>query len=62
MSDPRRKPLNGLLSDPPAVVNIGLEGFARDLEAAGARVVQVEWSPPAGGDAELAAILAKLGV
>ena len=62
MSEDGEMPLNGLLSRPPTVVNVGLEGFARDLEAAGARVVQVDWSPPAGGDPKMAALLAKLGV
>ena len=62
MSDPEKEPLNGLLARPPAVVNVGLEGFARELEAAGARVVHLDWSPPAGGDPKMAALLAKLGV
>lgn len=43
------------------VVNVGLEAFARDLEAQGVDVVQVNWSPPAGGDPRLADLLAKLG-
>lgn len=42
------------------VVNIGLESFAQDLKAQGVAVVQVEWRPPAGGDARLAALLAEL--
>ena len=33
---------------PVRVVNIGLAGFARDLAANGAAVVQVDWTPPAG--------------
>ncbi len=43
------------------VVNLGLESFAAELEAAGVAVVHVDWSPPAGGDPELADLLAKLG-
>lgn len=43
------------------VVNIGLERFADALRAVGAPVVHVEWSPPAGGDARLIALLDKLG-
>jgi FdrA protein len=62
MSEGGNKLLNGLLDAPPAVVNVGLEGFARDLEAVGVQVVQVDWSPPAGGDPKMAALLAKLGV
>ncbi|MFM8800157.1 MAG: DUF1116 domain-containing protein [Tagaea sp.] len=49
-----------LLGARPRIVNIGLEGFARDLARAGAAVAHVEWAPPARGDARLAAVLAKL--
>jgi FdrA protein len=49
-----------LLAAGPRVVNIGLEMFAASLAARGASVVHVEWSPPAGGDARLAALLDKL--
>lgn len=49
-----------LLGARPRIVNIGLEGFARDLTRAGAAVAHVEWAPPARGDARLAAVLAKL--
>ncbi len=52
-----RQPLTG----PLRVVNVGLEGFARDLEGQGASVVQVNWSPPAGGDPKLADLLSRLG-
>lgn len=50
-----------LLSRPVEVINIGLAGFAKELESQAVPVVQVEWAPPAGGDAKLAALLAKLG-
>jgi FdrA protein len=49
-----------LLATGPRVVNVGLEMFANDLAARGARVVHVQWSPPAGGDARLAGLLDKL--
>ena len=52
----------GLLTRPVGVINIGLESFAVELRRQGAAVVHVEWSPPAGGDAKLAALLAKLGM
>ncbi len=39
------------------VVNIGLESFAENLKNEETPVVQVEWSPPAGGDEEMASIL-----
>ena len=50
-----------LLRGPLKVVNVGLEGFARELQEEGVKVVQVDWSPPAGGDPKLAALLSKLG-
>ncbi len=50
-----------LLSRPVKIVNIGLERFAKELEAQSVPVVQIEWAPPAGGNARLAALLAKLG-
>ncbi len=50
-----------LLSRPVKVVNIGLDRFAKELEEQSVPVVQVEWAPPAGGNAKLAALLAKLG-
>jgi len=44
----------------PAVVNVGLEAFAASLVDQGARAVQVDWRPPAGGDDKLAAILRRM--
>jgi len=41
-----------LIDSPPRVINIGLQSFATELEKAGARVVSVEWKPPASGDPE----------
>jgi len=41
------------------VVNLGLEIFATELEAAGVTVIHVDWRPPAGG-AAVAALLARL--
>ena len=49
-----------LLSAPPRVINIGLELFAENLARQGAQVVHVRWSPPAGGNSQLASLLAKL--
>ena len=42
------------------VVNVGLQAFALDLAARGVAVVHVAWRPPAGGDARLADLLARL--
>ena len=36
-----------------AVVNVGLEGFRRELETQKVPVIQVDWRPPAGGDRDL---------
>ncbi len=54
--------INELLEAPLKVVNIGLEVFAIELAEQGVDVVQVDWSPPAGGDPKLADLLSKLGV
>ncbi|HEX5599122.1 MAG TPA: DUF1116 domain-containing protein, partial [Hyphomicrobiaceae bacterium] len=61
MADKERTPAEELLSTQPKVVNVGLEAFVRDLKNAGIEVVHVDWAPPAGGDPEMAALLAKLG-
>lgn len=58
MSEPDVKKL---LEQPLKVINIGLEGFATDLDRHGVEVVHVDWTPPAGGDPELAELLSKLG-
>jgi hypothetical protein len=51
---------HALLAEPPRVVNVGLELFARDLASQGTKVVHVRWSPPAGGNPQLASLLDKL--
>src|SRR5438105_3859833 len=52
--------MRGLLAGPVRVVNIGLTGFAGDLAGNGAAVVQVDWSPPAGGKPQLLRALERL--
>ena len=42
------------------VPNIGLAGFADDLQRRGVPVVQLDWAPPAKGDPRLAALVARL--
>lgn len=42
------------------VVNLGLRSFAESIRVAGGSALHVDWRPPAGGDAELAAILDRL--
>ena len=61
MTDPKPQGAQSLLAAPPKVINVGLAGFAAELAANGAQVVHVAWTPPAGGDAKLAALLGKLG-
>ena len=58
---PPSPPLSTLLANPVVVINVGLDRFAADLAGQGVAVVQVHWSPPAGGNARLASLLAKLG-
>ena len=53
--------ISELLGTDLTVVNVGLDDFAADLQALGIDVVHVEWVPPAGGNAKLAALLSKLG-
>ena len=52
-----------LFKDTLTVVNVGLQGFADDIVAAGGRCVALAWQPPAQGDRDggraLAATLAR---
>lgn len=50
-----------LLSGSLKIVNIGLESFSKDLQKQDVSVIHVDWSPPAGGNIELANLLSKLG-
>ena len=54
--------MTSLLAAPPRVVSIGLELFGRELERVGAAHVSVDWRPPAGADASLAAKLDRLAL
>ena len=49
-----------LLEGPPRVINIGLSFFADDLKEQDGGMVNVDWSPPARGNIELANLIAKL--
>lgn len=62
MATEERAPYQILLTSDIKVVNVGLEGFVKDLRSCDIDVVHVDWTPPAGGDPEMAALLAKLGV
>ena len=56
-----KDPLRDLLHRPLSVVNIGLEAFSAELMGQQVDVIQVDWAPPAGGNARLADLLGKLG-
>lgn len=56
----KHNPLMQLLTQTPVVINVGLEAFADDLESQQVAVIQLDWRPPAGGDAELADLLSRL--
>jgi FdrA protein len=45
---------------PLAAINVGLESFYESVIGQGAQAVQVEWRPPAGGNAKMMALLAKM--
>lgn len=49
-----------LLDSPLVVVNVGLDGFATELADQQVDVTPLDWQPPAGGDPELARLLAML--
>ena len=52
--------LEELLQNGPVVLNLGVREFAESLQDQGVEVVHVNWVPPAGGDTEMAELLAKL--
>ncbi len=52
--------IDQLLHSPLKVVNVGLAGFAEDLQKRGVPTAHVDWAPPAKGDARLASLLGKL--
>ena len=43
-----------------AAINVGLESFTESLEFQEVSVIQVDWKPAAGGNADLAALLEKM--
>jgi len=52
--------IDDLLASQVRIINLGIETFAIELQGLGVPVIHVEWSPPAGGDARKAALLAAL--
>ncbi len=57
-----RSPIQELFSRELRVVNLGLPSFAETLRESGTPVVDLDWRPAAGGDAELADLLDRLAV
>jgi FdrA protein len=49
--------LTDMLASRPVFINVGVREFGESLREAGFEVVQVDWKPPAGGDAGMAALL-----
>ena len=49
--------IDRLVSSPIQAINIGVKDFAENLESQEVEVVHVNWTPPAGGDPEIIAIL-----
>ena len=52
--------IDELLQTPLIVINLGVRMLSENLEAQGAEVVQVDWTPPAGGDEEMLDLLDQL--
>lgn len=50
----------GAINKPVAAINVGLESFTESLTAQDARVIQVDWRPPASGDEKLMALLERM--
>jgi FdrA protein len=46
-----------LLRGKPVFISLGVREFGESLRRAGYNVVDVDWSPPAGGDSKMAALL-----
>ncbi len=49
-----------LLKSTPAVINLGLRGFADDLQKNGVRVVHLQWEPVAGGNERMQSLISSL--
>ncbi len=51
---------NNLLNQPPAVLNIGIDGFNDSVTSNGGTLASIQWQPPGNADPELAWQLAQL--
>ena len=52
--------IDEILRESLVAINLGLKGFADNLEQQQVEVVQVDWVPPAGGDQEMIDLLEEL--
>ena len=52
--------IKDLLDEPLVVINLGLKMFAESLAQQKVDVIQVDWTPPAGGDKEMMNLLDQL--
>ena len=52
--------IKDLLDEPLVVINLGLKMFAESLAQQQVDVIQVDWTPPAGGDKEMMDLLDQL--
>ena len=52
--------IDEILRESLVAINLGLKGFADNLEQQQVEVVQVDWVPPAGGDQEMIELLEDL--
>jgi len=52
--------INKLFNSDLKVINIGLAGFAEELDDLGVEVVHVDWKPPAGGNEKVQNLLNQL--
>jgi hypothetical protein len=50
-------PVHQLLNNPLVVINLGLNKFAESLDEQEIEVIQIDWSPPAGGDQDMIDLL-----
>ncbi len=52
--------MNHLFAEPLHAINVGVPTFYDDMLAQGANAIQLQWTPPAGGDLRLLAMLGQL--
>ncbi|MGB2964978.1 MAG: hypothetical protein WBB69_13435 [Anaerolineales bacterium] len=50
-------PVHQLLNNPLVVINLGLNKFTESLDEQEIEVIQIDWSPPAGGDQDMIDLL-----